>query len=103
MTMKFLVCASSNRGPSLTTGDGRQWACGLSTLLLSVLRLAMPCAEGSHSATPGSVVTGDHHTPERSGLPSMVRGVGPDGGWCRWRYATIAKGSSPRGLNFAPS
>src|SRR6185503_3489787 len=83
--------------------DGKQCACGLSTPLLSRRCLATAAAWGSHSALPGSVVTGDHQTPERSGLPSTVRGVGPEGGLCRLRSAAMARPSSPRVLNCVPS
>jgi putative transposase len=46
-----------------------------------MLKVLATAAAGRNSGLPGSRVLGDHHTPERSGLPSAVRGVGPEGGW----------------------
>src|SRR5689334_13297691 len=59
---------------------GKHCAEGISFRLLSARPLHIDAAEGSISGVPRSAVLGCNQRPEKSGFPSVMRGVGPEGG-----------------------
>jgi hypothetical protein len=61
------------------TPAGRQRSSGSSFERLSARSFWIFSARGSISGFPASTVRGEYQTPEKSGLPSGIRGMGPVG------------------------
>src|ERR1700739_2650843 len=81
--------------PSNATPLGRHRDGGKSFALVAAHSLTVAAAPGSRVGSTGSTTLGAHHTPERSGLPSRVRGAGPFGVACGAERLAKKERSSP--------
>src|SRR5262245_8199645 len=97
------VWINLKNGPNLSTASGRHRALGESLMLFAVRSLNTASADGSSSGLPASIVVGGHHTPDKSGLPSGIRGVAPDGGGGLFAAAMREARSSPTVFSVIPT
>src|SRR6266446_7379116 len=89
-----------NNGPVINGPPGRQNPLGVSRNLSSIHFLDNAAAHGNIDGSSGWGSSLLFHTPERSGLPSPVRGTGPD--WPAYLLRRKSDGSSPGVPRFGP-